>query len=89
MSHECLSVVRKRILSFLAPKKLATQHQHSRITQKASANLIPSLDQSSPHKGDFLTSPSKLYIDNGITYVQLNLFGERFSRTLQFFAQDA
>jgi hypothetical protein len=32
---------------------------------------------------------NKLYIDNSITYVQLNLFGERFSRTLQTFAQDA
>jgi hypothetical protein len=40
----------------------------------------PSLDQ----------SLSIQYIDYGIsiTYVQLNLFGERFSRTLQTFAQD-
>jgi hypothetical protein len=56
---------------------------------KSVCQSIPSLDQSSPCKGDFLTYRSKLYIDNDITYVQLNLFGERFSRTLQTFAQDA
>ena len=56
---------------------------------KSVSQSITSLDQSSPCKGDFLTYLSKLYIDNGITYVQLNLFGERFSRTLQTFAQDA
>ena len=85
MSHECPSVVRKRILIFWPGDPRPALQNHA----KSVSQSIPSLDQSSPCKGDFLTYLSKLYIDNGITYVQLNLFGERFSRTLQTFAQDA
>ena len=89
MSHEHLSVVRKRILTFLAQKKTGDPTPVLQNQAKSVSQSIPSLDQSSPCKGDFLTYLSKLYIDNGITHVQLNLFGERFSRTLRTFAQDA
>ena len=48
------------------------------------------IDQNTGNVGiGTITPASKLHIDNGITYVQLNLFGERFSQTLQTFAQDA
>ena len=89
MSHERLSVVRKRILTYLAQKKNGDPTPVLQNQAKSVSQSIPSLDQSSPCKGDFLTYLSKLYIDNGITHVQLNLFGERFSQTLQTFAQDA
>jgi hypothetical protein len=84
----CLLYVRE-FSRFWHQRKTGDPRPAPEIHSKSVSQSIPSLDQSSPCKGDFLTIVIKLYIDNGITHVQLNLFGERFSRTLQTFAQDA
>ena len=55
---------------------------------KSVSQSHPSLDQSSQCKGGFQSYLSKLYIDNGITYVQLNLFGERSIGGGQTFDQE-
>ena len=82
----CLLYVREFSL-FWREKKTGDPTPVLQNQAKSVSQSIPSLNQRSPCKGDFLTYLSKLYIDNGITYVQLNILGERFSRTLRTFAE--
>jgi hypothetical protein len=65
------------------PKKSGDRSRELQNRPESVGQSQPSLDQSSQCKGGFQSYLSKLYIDNGITYVQFYLSGESFGPTLK------